>query len=84
MTTEPEESKRIASFIVHIWREPAAPPQGPELLRGSIEHVQSQKKQYFRSVEALLNFIQAETQSPRKPKRQVERSRKREEESQER
>lgn len=71
------------SFIVRIWREPAATPQGPELLRGSIEHVQSRRKQYFQSVEALLSCIQAETQSPRKPKRgQPERPRRRKGESQ--
>lgn len=48
---------RSASFIVRIWREPREPRQLAPEWRGSIEHVGSHRKVFFRRLEDIADFV---------------------------
>lgn len=52
---------KYASFFIRLWQEPRERGGEPPEWRGSIEHVQSRKKQYFRDVESVIAFIQETT-----------------------
>lgn len=45
-----------ASFIVRIWREGGETP-GSDDWRGSIEHVASGRRSFFRDLEAIAQFM---------------------------
>lgn len=45
-----------ASFIVRIWREGGETP-GSDDWRGSIEHVPSGRRSFFRDLEAIAQFM---------------------------
>jgi hypothetical protein len=47
-----------ASFIVRIWRELGESAPGSQEWRGSIEHVQSGKKVFFRELKAIAEFME--------------------------
>lgn len=47
-----------ASFIVRIWRELGDGITASQEWRGSIEHVQSGRKAYFRELQAIAEFMQ--------------------------
>jgi hypothetical protein len=53
------ELEKYASFFVRIWQEPRDREGARPEWRGSIEHVQSGQKRYFKDVEALVNFIES-------------------------
>ncbi|HSC78921.1 MAG TPA: hypothetical protein VLC08_01080 [Chitinolyticbacter sp.] len=46
-----------ASFIVRIWRERGETEDGPGEWRGSIEHVQTGKRSFFRELRAIERFM---------------------------
>jgi hypothetical protein len=46
-----------ASFIVRIWRERGEGPVTCQEWRGSIEHVQSGGRSFFRDLSAIPNFM---------------------------
>lgn len=46
-----------ASFIVRIWRELGSSGSVSQEWRGSIEHVQSGRRSFFRDFSALTDFI---------------------------
>jgi len=46
------------AFIVRIWYEPLDDEGTQTTWRGSIEHVGSAKRTYFRAIEELVRFIQ--------------------------
>lgn len=48
---------RTAAFIVRIWCESRESP-GAEVWRGSIEHVGSGQRAYFRELDAVTRFLQ--------------------------
>lgn len=45
------------SFIVRIWCEPQAQEQGTREWRGSIEHVHSGRRGFFRDIRAITEFM---------------------------
>ena len=47
-----------ASFIVRIWRERGEGETVSQEWRGSIEHVQSGRRSFFRDLRAIANFMQ--------------------------
>ena len=47
-----------ASFIVRIWREMGESSPGSQEWRGSIEHVQSGKRVFFRELKAIAEFME--------------------------
>ncbi len=47
-----------ASFIVRIWREVGEGPAVCQEWRGSIEHVESGKRSFFRDLNAIPKFLQ--------------------------
>jgi len=47
-----------ASFIVRIWRERGEGEAASQEWRGSIEHVQSGRRSFFRDLRAIANFMQ--------------------------
>lgn len=44
-------------FVVRIWREPREIPEALPELRGSVEHLASGARRYFRRLESILAFI---------------------------
>jgi hypothetical protein len=48
---------RSASFIVRVWREPREPRRLAAEWRGSIEHVGSRRKVFFRRLEDIAEFV---------------------------
>jgi hypothetical protein len=46
-----------AAFIVRIWRENGEPPGATGDWRGSIEHVMSGRRAFFRDLGAIANFM---------------------------
>jgi hypothetical protein len=52
---------KYASFFIRLWQEPRERGGEPPEWRGSIEHVQSRKKRYFRDVETVVLFIEEMT-----------------------
>lgn len=48
---------RSASFIIRIWREPGELEDAGSEWRGSIEHVGSGRRQFFRELDVILNFL---------------------------
>lgn len=46
-----------ASFIVRIWRETGGNPSTANEWRGSIEHVTSKRRRYFRDLGAIAKFM---------------------------
>lgn len=48
---------RTASFIVRIWREQGEYPSAAAEWRGSIEHVQSGHRAFFRTLEAIFDVM---------------------------
>lgn len=44
-------------FIVRLWQEPREIPGAFPELRGSIEHLASGTRQYFREIGSILSFI---------------------------
>jgi hypothetical protein len=46
------------TFVVRVWSS-----DGPEALRGHIQHVRSRKRTYFATRQRLLSFIQDHLQS---------------------
>ncbi|WP_169307265.1 hypothetical protein [Chitiniphilus eburneus] len=48
---------QTASFIVRVWRERGEYEAGPGEWRGSIEHVQSGKKGFFRDLASMERFM---------------------------
>lgn len=46
-------------FIVRLWREPREIPGAPPELRGSVEHLASGTRRYFRKLDSILSFIVA-------------------------
>ena len=49
------------SFVVRLWRENSENPDEPAEWRGWIEHVQSQKRHYFRAVADISRIVAAYT-----------------------
>ena len=47
-----------ASFIVRVWRERGEGPAVCQEWRGSIEHVQSGQRSFFRDLSAIASFMQ--------------------------
>jgi hypothetical protein len=47
-----------ASFIVRVWRERGDGPSFGQEWRGSIEHVQSGQRSFFRDLESIAQFMQ--------------------------
>ncbi|HID87571.1 MAG TPA: hypothetical protein EYP55_09385 [Anaerolineae bacterium] len=58
---------KYASFFIRLWQEPRERGGEPPEWRGSIEHVQSRKKRYFKDVETVIAFIQEMTNNLRAP-----------------
>ncbi|MFQ6057382.1 MAG: hypothetical protein ACE5MB_00680 [Anaerolineae bacterium] len=50
--------EKYASFFIRFWQEPREKRGETPEWRGSIEHVQSRKKRYFRDIKTLIAFIQ--------------------------
>jgi len=48
---------RTASFIVRIWREPGELDAAGSEWRGSIEHVGTGQRQFFRELDVILRFL---------------------------
>ena len=48
---------QTAAFVVRIWREPGEIPSSAPEWRGSVEHVESGQKAYFRNLNALVEFM---------------------------
>jgi hypothetical protein len=48
-----------ASFIVRIWREMGGGDSASQEWRGSIEHVQSGRRTFFRDLRAITEFMQS-------------------------
>lgn len=48
---------RTASFIVRIWHEPGGADAGDGEWRGSIEHVGSGQRRFFRELDVILQFL---------------------------
>lgn len=48
----------VNTFVVRLWAERGKTPRRTVKCRGSLEHVQSGKKQYFEGLEKLLELIQ--------------------------
>ncbi|GAA5785139.1 hypothetical protein GCM10007860_30600 [Chitiniphilus shinanonensis] len=48
---------QTASFIVRVWRERGEYETGPGEWRGSIEHVQSGRKGFFRDLGSMERFM---------------------------
>lgn len=46
-----------AAFIVRIWRENGEPPGATGDWRGSIEHVMSGRRAFFRDLNAIATFM---------------------------
>ena len=46
------------AFIVRIWHEPLDDEGVQTTWRGSVEHVGSAQRTYFRAIEELVRFIQ--------------------------
>jgi hypothetical protein len=53
---------RTASFIVRIWRETAELPSRTCEWRGSIEHVASGQRAFFRDLPAILEYMKPHLQ----------------------
>ena len=53
---------RTASFIVRIWRETAELPTSACEWRGSIEHVASGQRGFFRDLPAILDYMKPHLQ----------------------
>jgi hypothetical protein len=53
---------RTASFIVRIWRETAELPTSACEWRGSIEHVSSGQRGFFRDLPAILEYMKPHLQ----------------------
>lgn len=47
-----------ASFIVRVWRETGEGGKASQEWRGSIEHVQSGKRMFFRELRYIAEFMQ--------------------------
>lgn len=47
-----------ASFIVRVWRETGEADRASQEWRGSIEHVQSGQRMFFRELMAIAKFMQ--------------------------
>jgi len=47
----------IHSFIVRIWKESREAPGAHSELRGSIDHVATGRRLYFRDLNGILRFI---------------------------
>jgi hypothetical protein len=61
---------KYASFFIRLWQEPREIGGEPPEWRGSIEHVQSRKKRYFKDVETVILFIEEMTNNLHRPSRQ--------------
>jgi hypothetical protein len=48
---------RTASFILRIWREPGELGEAGSEWRGSIEHVGSGRRKFFRELDVILKFL---------------------------
>ncbi len=57
------------TFIVRIWREPQATRDTAPEWRGVIEHVNTQQRAYFRDLDRVVAFIEAEIGWPSAPPR---------------
>lgn len=47
----------VHSFIIRIWREAREIPDAPVEWRGSIEHVGTEHRSYFKSLREIIPFI---------------------------
>jgi hypothetical protein len=58
MEPEVRNPRQEHAFVVRMWREGGAPPN---TWRGSIEHVGTQRRQYFADLSEVLDFIRRHT-----------------------
>lgn len=57
-------------FIVRIWQEPGSAEAAGEMIwRGSVQHVRSGERIYFRQLADLNEFIRSQLSRPRSPRR---------------
>jgi hypothetical protein len=47
-----------ATFIVRLWRDPQAPPDGDPTWRGTAQHVQSGTERSIQNLDGLVDFMQ--------------------------
>ena len=49
--------QKFASFFIRVWQEPREEKDAPPVWRGSIEHVQTGHKRYFKDVDIPISFV---------------------------
>ncbi len=47
-----------ATFIVRLWRDPHAPPEGDPMWRGTALHVQSGTERSIQNLDGLVDFME--------------------------
>ncbi len=47
-----------ATFIVRLWRDPQAPPEGDPMWRGTALHVQSGTERSIQNLDGLVDFME--------------------------
>jgi len=58
---------RTHAFIVRIWYEPCESEADVPECRGVVEHVATHRRQYFRTFDRLVDFIEGHTGAPEDP-----------------
>jgi hypothetical protein len=64
MDSEPQQARRQYSFILCLWQEGSAMPNGPPVWRFSLEEPYSSGRRGFRHLNELYDFLAQWTHMP--------------------